>query len=109
MEIKGVSQVGRLTSLETDSDLDFGGTNYLAVGRGATDDVAPLNPDTEPAPGWREPSVAEFDTHPGAAVGASPLLDGEGYIAEAGQTIYADGATEPIGGRQLRMMQGHKP
>ena len=87
-------------AVRVDTNLGFGGANNRAVSRCATDYVALLNPDIELTPGWWEPLVAELDTHPDVAVAAPPLLDSEGYIAEAGQIIHADGGTEPIGGRQ---------
>jgi len=89
-----------LQVVDVDENLGFGGANNLAVSRCTTDYVALLNPDIELTPGWWEPLVAELDTNPDVAVAAPPLLDNEGYIAEAGQIIHADGGTEPIGGRR---------
>ena len=87
-------------AVRVDTNLGFGGANNRAVSRCTTDYVALLNPDIELTPGWWEPLVAELDANPDVAVAAPPLLDSEGYIAEAGQMIHADGGTEPIGGRQ---------
>ncbi|MEX2627088.1 MAG: glycosyltransferase family 2 protein [Ilumatobacteraceae bacterium] len=86
--------------LTPDENLGFGGGNDAGVEMARGRYVCFLNPDVIVGEGWLEPLVAALDD-PAVAIAAPPLLDPDGSLQEAGQSVYADGCTAAIGGPEL--------
>lgn len=83
--------------IELDYNVGFGGGNDRAVERATGDLLALLNPDLELTEGWLSPLVAGL-ADPTVTIVAPPLVDGVGRVQEAGQAVFRDGWTFPIGG-----------
>jgi len=80
-----------------DRNEGFGVANNLAAAQCSSDLVAFLNPDLELTEGWFDPLERALGD-PGVWIAAPPLLSAAGEVEEAGQVVYADGGTDPIGG-----------
>jgi GT2 family glycosyltransferase len=80
-----------------DDNIGFGPANNLAVSKCDTEYVAFVNPDLIVTEGWMTPLIHALDD-PAVAIAAPPLLDGDGYLVEAGQAILSDGGTHALGG-----------
>jgi len=86
--------------VEPGRNLGFGGGCDAGIARARAEVIALVNPDLEVTEGWLEPLVAALDD-PRVAIAAPPLLNPDGTVQEAGQVIFSDGGTEPIGGPRL--------
>jgi len=86
--------------VEPGRNLGFGGGCDAGIARARAEVIALVNPDLEVTEGWLEPLVAALDD-PRVAIAAPPMLNPDGSIQEAGQMIFSDGGTEPIGGSRL--------
>ena len=78
----------------------FGGGNGLGVEVACGEFLALVNPDLVVTEGWLEPLVAALED-PAVAIAAPVLLHPDGRIQEAGQVVFADGGTDPIGGPRM--------
>jgi len=85
----------RLIALERNEG--FGVANNIGVEAASGDLIALLNPDLELTEGWLAPLERALDD-PGVLIAAPPLLGPEGVLEEAGQVLFDDGGTDPIGG-----------
>lgn len=86
--------------VEPEANLGFGGGNGLGVELARGDLVALVNPDVIVTEGWLPPLVRALGD-PAVAIAAPVLLHPDGSVQEAGQIIFADGGTDPIGGPRL--------
>ncbi len=86
--------------VEPGRNLGFGGGCNAGVAQARGEVIALVNPDLEVTEGWLEPLVAALD-EPRVAIAAPPLLHPDGSLQEAGQVIFADGGTDPIGGPRM--------
>lgn len=86
--------------VEPGRNLGFGGGCDAGIATARAEVIALVNPDLEVTQGWLDPLVAALDD-PAVAIAAPPLLNPDGSIQEAGQVIFADGGTDPIGGPRL--------
>jgi GT2 family glycosyltransferase len=89
----------RVRHIELNENVGFGPANNLAVADCDTEFVAFVNPDLVVTEGWLNP-LLEALGDPMVAIAAPPLLDGDGYLTEAGQAIFSDGGTEAMGGER---------
>ena len=89
-----------LQVVEPGRNLGFGGGCNAGVAAARAEVIALVNPDLEVTEGWLEPLIGALDD-PRVAIAAPPLLHPDGSLQEAGQVIFADGGTEPIGGPRL--------
>ena len=80
-----------------DRNAGFGTANNIGVEAAGSDLVALLNPDLELTEGWLAPLECALGD-PGVVIAAPPLLTPHGAVDEAGQVVYDDGGTDPIGG-----------
>ena len=87
----------RIDVVVLDDNIGFGPANNLAVAKCDTEYVAFVNPDLIVTEGWMTPLIRALDDS-AVAIAAPPLLDGEGYLVEAGQAILSDGGTHALGG-----------
>lgn len=78
----------------------FGGGNALGAEIARGEFLALVNPDLVVTEGWLDPLVAAFED-PAVAIAAPVLLHADGRIQEAGQVVFADGGTDPIGGPRM--------
>lgn len=85
----------RLVAL--DRNEGFGLANNIGVEAAGSDLIALLNPDLELTEGWLAPLERALGD-PSVVIAAPPLLDPRGSVDEAGQVVYDDGGTDPIGG-----------
>lgn len=83
--------------IDLDHNAGFGGGNDRAAARAKGELLAFLNPDLELTEGWLPPLVAGLGD-PSVTIVAPPLIDGTGRVQEAGQVVFRDGWTFPIGG-----------
>jgi GT2 family glycosyltransferase len=83
--------------LAVDENLGFAGGNELGVEHASGEYLCFLNPDVIVAPGWIEPLVAALDD-PEVGIAAPVFLNDDGSLQEAGQLIFADTFTAPVGG-----------
>lgn len=85
--------------IEPDRNLGFGGgCEYGAlVARGEV--LAFVNPDVIAQPRWLEPLVGVVRDEDGPVIAAPVMLEADGRVQEAGQSIAADGTTRAITGR----------
>ena len=79
-----------------DENLGFGNANNLAVSRASSERIALLNPDLVLPEGWLAPLEASL-RDPSVTIVAPPLLTPRGEVDEAGQIMYSDGGSEPLG------------
>lgn len=86
-----------VTLIALDRNEGFGVANNIGVSRATAEHVALLNPDLELTEGWLAPLERALDD-PGVVIAAPPLLSPLGIVEEAGQVVYDDGGTDPIGG-----------
>ena len=89
-----------LTMVVPGENLGFAGGCNRGVGVARGDVIALVNPDLVVVEGWLEPLLAAL-VDPVVAIAAPPLLELDGSIQEAGQVIFADGGTDPIGGPRM--------
>ncbi len=80
-----------------DRNEGFGVANNIGVQAAGADLVALLNPDLELTEGWLAPLERALGDS-GVTIAAPPLLSPLGEVEEAGQVVYVDGGTDPIGG-----------
>ncbi len=80
-----------------DDNLGFAGGNEFGVEQSRGDYLCFLNPDVIVGHGWLEPLMAALDD-PAVGIAAPVFLNGDGSLQEAGQLIFADTFTAPIGG-----------
>ncbi len=83
--------------LAVDDNLGFAGGNEYGVEHARGEYVCFLNPDVIVGPGWIEPLIAALDD-PAVGIAAPVLLNEDGSLQEAGQLIFADTFTAPVGG-----------
>ncbi len=80
-----------------DDNLGFAGGNEYGVEQATGEYLCFLNPDLVVGPGWLEPLVAALDD-PAVGIAAPVFLNADGSLQEAGQLIFSDTFTAPIGG-----------
>ena len=80
-----------------DDNLGFAGGNEYGAEQAAGEYVCFLNPDLVVGPGWLEPLLAALDD-PAVGIAAPVFLNADGSLQEAGQLIFSDTFTAPIGG-----------
>ncbi len=83
--------------LAVDDNLGFAGGNEYGVEHALGDYLCFLNPDVIVGPGWLEPLIAALDD-PVVGIAAPVFLNEDGSLQEAGQVIFSDTFTAPIGG-----------
>jgi GT2 family glycosyltransferase len=82
--------------LVVDDNLGFAGGNEYGVEHARGVLLCFLNPDVIVGPGWLEPLVAALDD-PAVGIAAPVFVNDDGSLQEAGQLIFADTFTGPIG------------
>ena len=82
-----------------DHNAGFGVANNIAAGEATSDLIAFLNPDLQLTDDWSDPLEHALGD-PSVWIVAPPLLSLDGSVDEAGQVVYDDGGTDPIGGRR---------
>ena len=82
--------------LAVDDNLGFAGGNEYGVEHARGELLCFLNPDVIVGPGWLEPLVAALDD-PAVGIAAPVFVNDDGSLQEAGQLIFADTFTAPIG------------
>jgi GT2 family glycosyltransferase len=83
-----------------DDNLGFAGGNEYGVEQATGEYLCFLNPDLVVGPGWIEPLLAALDD-PAVGIAAPVFLNPDGSLQEAGQLIFSDTFTAPIGGRDV--------
>lgn len=83
--------------IEANDNLGFAGSNELGVEQAHGELLCFLNPDVIVGPGWLEPLVGALDD-PVVGIAAPVFLNDDGSLQEAGQLIFADTFTSPVGG-----------
>lgn len=83
--------------LVVDDNLGFAGGNEYGVEHASGEYLCFLNPDAIVGHGWIEPLIAALDD-PAVGIAAPVFLDPDGTLQEAGQLIFSDTFTAPIGG-----------
>ncbi|MEY4228780.1 MAG: hypothetical protein RLZ84_1372, partial [Actinomycetota bacterium] len=91
------SLADQVSHIGLDENVGFGLANNLAVENCDSEFVAFVNPDLVVTEGWLDPLVRALDDR-SVAIAAPPLLNAEGLLDEAGQSIFSDGGTEAMGG-----------
>ena len=91
----GTSGVRLITSA---TNLGFGGGNELGIAHARGTVLCLLNPDVIVRPGWAEPLLHCVADHE-VGVAAPMLLDPDGSVQEAGQTIDRQAITRPVRSR----------
>lgn len=81
-------------------NLGFGGGCNLGVEMSRGEFVCLANPDLVVTEGWLEPLLDAL-RDPQVAIAAPVLLHEDGTVQEAGQVVFRDGGTDPIGGPRL--------
>jgi GT2 family glycosyltransferase len=81
--------------LEGDANYGFGGGNDIGITRARAPIAVLLNPDVVVRPGWLAPHGAALDD-PTVAIAAPVLLNPDGTVQEAGQTLDDQAITRPI-------------
>lgn len=81
--------------VSTRANHGFGGGNAIGVAHARAPIVVLLNPDAVVTPGWLDPLVAAL-ADPTVGIAAPVLLDPDGSVQEAGQTLNRQGGTAPI-------------
>ena len=82
--------------LAVDDNLGFAGGNEFGVEHARGEFLCFLNPDVIVGPGWLEPLVAALDD-PVVGIAAPVFVNDDGSLQEAGQLIFADTFTAPVG------------
>ncbi len=80
-----------------DDNLGFAGGNEYGVEQARGDYLCFLNADVIVGPGWLEPLIAALDD-PAVGIAAPVFTNEDGSLQEAGQLIFADTFTAPVGG-----------
>ena len=80
-----------------DDNLGFAGGNEYGVEQATGEYLCFLNPDLVVGPGWLEPLLAALDD-PAVGIAAPVFLNADGSLQEAGQLIFSDTFTAPVGG-----------
>jgi GT2 family glycosyltransferase len=100
----GVERTSRLLAdrpdirlIEVDDNLGFAGGNEYGVEHARGQYLCFLNPDVIVGPGWLEPLVGALDD-PVVAIAAPVFINEDGTLQEAGQLVFSDTFTAPIGG-----------
>jgi len=83
--------------LAVDDNLGFAGGNEFGVEHARSEYLCFLNADVIVGPGWIEPLIAALDD-PTVGIVAPVFLNDDGSLQEAGQLIFSDTFTAPIGG-----------
>ena len=83
--------------LVANDNLGFAGGNEWGVAHARGDHLCFLNPDVIVGPGWLEPLLVALDD-PAVGIAAPVFVDDGGSLEEAGQVIFCDTFTAPIGG-----------
>jgi GT2 family glycosyltransferase len=84
--------------IEGDANYGFGGGNDVGIAHALAPIIVLLNPDVVVQPGWLEPLVAALDA-PAVGIAAPVLLNPDGSVQEAGQTLDDQAITRPITSR----------
>ena len=85
-----------LRLIEAERNLGFAGANNLGVAHATGALVCFMNPDVVVGPGWLTPLTRALDDD-GVMVAAPVLINPDGSHQEAGQELFADGSTRPLG------------
>jgi GT2 family glycosyltransferase len=80
-----------------DDNLGFAGGNEYGVEHACGEYLCFLNPDVIVGPGWLEPLIAALDD-PAVGIAAPVFLNEDGSLQEAGQLLFGDTFTAPVGG-----------
>jgi GT2 family glycosyltransferase len=80
-----------------DDNLGFAGGNEYGVEHARGEYLCFLNPDVIVGPGWLEPLIAALDD-PAVGIAAPVFLNEDGSLQEAGQLVFSDTFTTPVGG-----------
>ena len=91
--------------LAVDDNLGFAGGNEYGVEHAHGDYLCFLNADVIVGPGWIDPLIGALDD-PAVGIAAPVFLNADGSLQEAGQLIFNDTFTAPIGGPD--MMEGDR-
>jgi GT2 family glycosyltransferase len=86
--------------LAVDDNLGFAGGNEYGVEHARGDYLCFLNPDVIVGPGWLEPLISALDD-PAVGIAAPVFLNEDGSLQEAGQLIFDDTFTAPVGGADV--------
>lgn len=81
--------------IEGDANYGFGGGNDVGIAHSRAPIVVLLNPDVVVQPGWFAPLTAALDD-PAVGIAAPVLLNPDGSVQEAGQTLDDHAITKPI-------------
>ena len=82
--------------LAVDDNLGFAGGNEYGVEHARGEFLCFLNADVIVGPGWLEPLIAALDD-PVVGIAAPVFVNDDGSLQEAGQLIFADTFTAPVG------------
>ena len=80
-----------------DDNLGFAGGNEYGVEQATGEYLCFLNPDLVVGPGWLEPLLGALDD-PAVGIAAPVFLNPDGSLQEAGQLVFSDTFTAPVGG-----------
>lgn len=81
--------------IDPDANLGFGGGCELGALHARAEVIAFVNPDVVVTDGWLDALVAHL-ADPTVAIATPVLLHADGTVQEAGQRLFASGATSPI-------------
>ena len=82
--------------LAVDDNLGFAGGNEYGIEHSCGEFLCFLNADVIVGPGWLEPLIAALDD-PVVGIAAPVFVNDDGSLQEAGQLIFADTFTAPVG------------
>jgi len=88
-----------------DDNLGVAGGNEYGVEHARANYLCFLNADVIVGPGWLQPLIDAIDD-PTVGIAAPVLLNADGSLQEAGQLIFADTFTTPIGGADIMAGDG---
>jgi GT2 family glycosyltransferase len=88
---------GDIRLLAVEDNLGFAGGNEYGVEHARGEYLCFLNADVIVGPGWLDPLVAALDD-PAVGIAAPVFVHEDGSLQEAGQLLFADTFTAPIGG-----------
>ncbi len=86
--------------LAVDDNLGFAGGNEYGVEHASGEFLCFLNPDVIVGPGWLEPLIAALDD-PVVGIAAPVFVNEDQSLQEAGQLIFDDTFTAPVGGTDV--------